>query len=193
MRAVLACLVLIGMVSFAHAQAPGESAPPVPKEIILHKRDPNKATLLTGLGIAVPAALFAYGVTHESDDLSAISMGFMLSMFMPAAGHWYANRVGTYGFLARFGGFSFLMDGLIEIDDAKKCARGIDVIDGCDGVSLDEGRARVGVGISLYAGALIYDLVTSRREVREYNSHYKIQVMPTLSQSSSGIAVGGAF
>ena len=80
-----------------------------------------------------------------------------------------------------------------EIDDAKKCARGIDVTNGCEDVSLDAGRAMVGVGVSVYTGSLIYDLVTSRREVREYNSHYKIQVIPMMSQSSTGIAVGGAF
>lgn len=192
MRALLVGVMVVATTALAHAQAPGEAAS-VPTELTLHTKDPNKATLLTGLGIAVPIAMVTYGVTTDIDEGGLAAMGITLGWFAPAAGHWYAGRVGTYGFLARMGGVVFFMTGVSELDDAKKCARGIEVTDGCDGVSRGVGRAAIGLGVSLYAGSLVYDFMSSRREVRDYNSHHKIQVMPMMTGSSTGLAVGGAF
>ena len=191
MQSLVVAVTVVANLAVAHAQAPGEHAPPT--EITLHKKDPNKATLLTGLGIAVPAALLTLGVTSDIDEGGVAGMGFALGWFLPAAGHWYAGRIGTYGMLGRMGGVVFFMAGVSEIDDAKKCARGIEVTDGCDGVSRGVGRAAIGLGVSLYVGSLVYDFVSSRREVREYNSHHKIQVMPLITGSSTGFALGGAF
>lgn len=128
------------------------------------------------------------GVTTDIDEGGFAAMGITLGWFMPAAGHWYAGRIGTYGILARLGGVSLFMAGVSEIDDAKKCARGIEVTDGCDGVSRGAGRAMIGIGSALYIGSLVYDFMSSRREVREYNWHHRIQVLPT----TNGVAVAGA-
>lgn len=193
MRSVLVSVIFLANLAVAHAQAPGESAPPTPQEITLHKKDPNKATLLTALGVAVPGTLFVLGARTESDDMGPMLMGLWGGFVLPAAGHWYTNHIGTYGMLARMGGVVFFMTGVSEIDDAKKCARGIEVTDGCDGVSRGVGRAAIGLGVSLYVGSLVYDVISSRREVREYNSHHKIQVIPTMTQSSTGLALGGTF
>jgi hypothetical protein len=190
MRGLLAGVMVVAMVSVGHAQAPGESPP---TEITVHRKDPNKATMLTGLGIAVPAAILTLGVTTDIDEGGTAGVGFMLGWIMPAAGHWYAGRVGTYGIVARLGGISLFMAGLSEIDDAKQCARGIEVSDGCDGVSRGVGRAGVALGAGLYVGSLVYDVVSSRGEVRESNARHRVQVAPLMMKGSTGLALSGAF
>lgn len=193
MRWLLVGVLMVANVAVAHAQAPGETSTVTSTAFTFHKKDPNKATLLTGLGIAVPAAILTLGLTTDVDEGGTAGMGFALGWIMPAAGHWYAGRVGTYGILARLGGISFFMAGISEIDDAKKCARGIEVYDGCDGVSRGAGRALVGVGATLYIGSLVYDFVSSRREVHEYNRRHAVQLAPFTTQGSTGLAVTGAF
>ena len=192
MRGLLVAAIVLATIDVAHAQAPGETL--TSKEVTVRRRDPNKATLLTGLGIAAPAAMVTLGLTTDIDEGGFAAMGFTLGWITPAAGHWYAGRVGTYGMLGRMGGVVFFMTGVEEISDAKKCARGIEVTDGCDGVSRGAGRAFIGLGLSLYAGSLIYDFVTSRREVHQYNRrHTLLQVAPIVTHGSTGFAVGGAF
>jgi hypothetical protein len=91
-------------------------------------------------------AVVTYGLTTDIDKGGMAAMGITLGWFTPAAGHWYTGRVGTYSFLARMGGVVFFMTGVSELSDAKKCARGIEVTDGCDGVSRGVGRAAIGLG-----------------------------------------------
>ena len=47
--------------------------------------------------------------------------------------------------------------------------------------------------VSLCAGSLVYDFISSRREARDYNSHHKIKLTPMVTGSSTGLALGGAF
>lgn len=194
MRSLVVGVILVANLAVAHAEAPGETVAVTTTEVTHHRKDPNKATLLTGLGIAVPAAILTLGLTTDIDEGGTAGMGLVFGWIAPAAGHWYAGRVGTYGLLARMGGVTFFGAGLSEIDDAKKCARGIEVPDGCDGVSRGVGRAMVGIGATLYVGSLVYDFVASRREVREHNRrHTTVEVAPLLTRNSTGLALAGTF
>jgi hypothetical protein len=193
MRFAVVLGLLFASAPRASAQAPGLT-PPSPTEIVVRDaKSAEAATLLTGLGIGVPALMLTIGVTTDVDEGGMAAMGLTLGWITPAAGHWYARHAGTYGILARLGGMSLVIAGFEEIDDAKKCARGIEVTDGCDGVSRGVGRGLIGVGAALYVGSLVYDFVSSRREVHEYNRRRRMLLTPVVTADATGLALSGAF
>jgi hypothetical protein len=193
MRFAVVVGLLLASATGASAQAPGLT-PPSPTEVVVRDaKSAEAATLLTGLGIGVPALMFTVGMTTDVDEGGFAALGLTLGWITPAAGHWYSRHAGTYGILARLGGVSLFFAGLEEIDDAKKCERGIEVTDGCDGVSRGVGRGMAGVGVTLYVGSLVYDFVSSRREVHEYNRRRRMLLTPVVTADSTGLALSGAF
>jgi hypothetical protein len=162
-----------------------------------HDRQDGKsedvATALTVAGIVVPAALFANGFrpgVEAGDGQFMLGIVGMIGMIPgPAAGHWYTGHVGTYGMLARFGGYVFMIAGASMIEEANRCARGEQVSDGCEGADRNVGRVMVGAGIFAVAGSWAYDILEVRRQARAS----RVQIVPVIAPGSAGLVLGGSF
>jgi hypothetical protein len=188
-KLVLALIVIAGGV--AHASPPGET-PPL-ESVVYDAKSETTATVLTLAGIATPFALTYLLYEPDTDNPMYASVGMMTGLFMPAIGHWYTRRVGTYGILMRFGALVAFGVGVQYLDDADRCARGEQVPDGCFASDRAMGRASVGLGLATWAGSWVYDVWSARREVRRRNARKTIQILPMAAQGTTGFAIGGAF
>jgi hypothetical protein len=185
----LVVALTLGAVRPVYAEPPG-LVPPLETRAFDQKSQ-AVATGLTLVGIVAPIGIMALGTTNI-DEGGVFGLGMIASIPGPAMGHWYTNHVGTYGMLGRFVALSTILAGINEIADAKRCARGEQVADGCDGVSRGVGRGMIGVGAALYASSWAFDFVTSRSEVRRWNALRTIQLKPltSLGLGRKGLTVG---
>ncbi len=177
----------------ASAAPPSETAPVEP--IVVHIRPAkheSTATALTVAGIALPFALTYLTYEPDTDNPMYAPIGGITGLILPAAGHWYAGRVGTYGMLMRLGGLTVAMVGLQYLDDAKRCDRGEQVPDGCFASDRTVGRVTLGVGLATWAGSWVYDIMSARREVRRHNQRTTVQLVPMVGPTT-GVSLGGAF
>jgi hypothetical protein len=189
MKRLVVGAVVLGLASHAAAEPPG-LVPPVETAVIGGKGE-DVATALAIGGIVVPFAFVAYGASDDSVALPIL--GALATIPGPAIAHWYTNHVGTYGMLARLGGFSFFMAGVTEIDDVKRCQRGTLSGVECQDISRGEGRVMAGIGIGLVAASWAYDLVTSRAEVRRFNAARTFQIAPMAAPNTYGVALAGTL
>jgi hypothetical protein len=195
MPIVRVAVVLVFAGTTAWAEPPGATAP-IDKPMEVHLRPPKRestATLLTLAGIAVPFALTYLTYEPNTDNPVYAPIGGITGLLLPAAGHWYAGRIGTYGMLIRLGGLTAAMLGLSYIDDADRCDRGEQVPDGCFASNRVVGRVAVALGIATWAGSWVYDVFSARREVRRYNRRTTVQIVPMIAHDTRGLAIGGAF
>ncbi len=192
--AVVATITALSAV--ASAAPPGEAPhgePPPTETRVLGGKSENVATALTIAGIAAPFALGALTYEPNTDFPIYAPIVAIGSLFGPALGHLYSNRIGTYGIAMRLGALTVGMVGWQYVDDANKCARGEEPADGCIDGSRPVGKVLIGVGLAAWAGSWVYDLYSARREVRRYNERRTVQVFPTASSTGAGFALGGTF
>jgi len=179
----------------AWAEPPGATEP-IDKPMVVHVRPPkheSTATVLTLAGIATPFVLTYLTYEPDTDNPMYAPIGGLTGLVLPAIGHWYSGRVGTYGMLMRLGGLMSAVIGLQYLDDADRCARGEQVADGCFASDRTVGRVAIGLGLATWAGSWVYDVLSARREVRRYNRRTTVQIMPMLARDTTGVAIGGAF
>jgi hypothetical protein len=186
---VLACVACVCLLGGAAGASPdGET---------IGGKHEGVATALTVTGIVVPAVLFANmfrpGIHAGDGQFMLGTLGAVMLIPGPALGHWYANRFGGRGMLTRFGGVVLAVTGASFIEDARRCARGEVVPDGCQGGDREIGIGLAAVGIGAVVTSWAYDLMTSRREVRRYNERRRVHVAPFASRTSSGLALGATF
>lgn len=180
--------------SIASAEPPSESAPIAPMEVqVRPPKSETTATALTLAGIALPFAATYMMYEPHTDNPVWAPYGLILGLTLPAAGHWYSGRIGGYGMLIRLGAFTTAMVGYSFVDDAKRCARGEQVPDGCQAGDREIGYAAIGIGIAAWASSWVYDVMSARREVRRHNERAKVQLVPMVVRGASGVAVGGSF
>jgi len=151
----------------------------------------STATMLTLAGVATPFLLTALTYEPDTDNPMYVAVGFMSGLVLPAAGHWYTRRIGTYGILMRFGALVVFGTGLSYLDDADRCARGEPVTDGCHRSDRTVGKITMGAGIAAWVGSWAYDVMSARLEVRRYNERRRLLFMPLTAQHTLGIAIGG--
>ncbi len=179
----------------AWAEPPGATAP-IDKPMEVHIRPPkheSTATLLTLAGIAIPFALTYLTYEPNTDNPMYAPIGGITGLVLPAMGHWYSGRVGTYGMLLRLGGLMSAMVGFSYLDDADRCARGEQVTDGCHASDRRDGRIAIGLGLATWASSWVYDVFSARREVRRFNRRTTVHILPMLARETTGVALGGAF
>jgi len=192
-------LLTTGLLLFAAGTASGGppgAAPPNDRPMEVHLRPPKRestATVLTLAGIAIPFALTYLTYEPNTDNPMYAPIGGLTGLVLPAMGHWYVGRVGTYGMLMRLGGLMFAMVGLSYVDDADRCARGERVPDGCFANNRTVGHVSIGLGLATWVGSWVYDVMSARREVRGFNRRTTVQIMPMFKRDTTGIALGGAF
>ena len=161
-----------------------------------HLRQPkheSTATVLTLAGIAAPFVLTYLTYEPNTDNPMYAPIGGITGLVLPAMGHWYTGRIGTYGMLLRLGGLTSALIGLSYLDDADRCSRGEQVSDGCAPSDRTTGRVAIALGLATWASSWVYDLASARREVRRYNRRTTVQIMPILAPTTSGVALSGAF
>ncbi len=179
----------------ASAAPPGETAP-VDKPMVVHLKPAKRAstaTALTLVGIATPFLLTYLTYEPNTDNPMYAPIGGITGLVLPAMGHWYTGRVGTYGMLIRLGGLVIAGVGLSYLDDADRCDRGEQVTDGCQANARTIGRVSLGLGLATWASSWVYDVISARREVRRYNQRTTVQIMPMLAHDTTGVTIGGAF
>ena len=195
MRKTCMLLALLLAATTAWADAPG-ATPTMDRPMTVHIRPPkheSTATVLTLAGIAAPFVLTYLTYERNTDNPMYAPIGGITGLVLPAMGHWYAGRVGTYGMLLRLGGLMSAVVGLSYLDDADRCDRGEQVSDGCAPSNRTTGRVAIAIGLATWASSWVYDVVSARREVRRYNRRTTVQIMPILAPNTSGVAIGGAF
>jgi hypothetical protein len=194
MRGVkIAVLAIVLAGSSAWAGPPSATAPIEPMEVQLRPpKHESTATVLTLAGIAAPFVLTYLTYEPDTDNPMYAPIGGITGMLLPAIGHWYVGRVGTYGMLMRLGGLTSAVVGLQYLDDADRCARGEEVPDGCFKSDRTVGRVTVALGIAAWAGSWVYDVFSARREVRRYNRRNTVHLVPMLG-TTTGVAIGGGF
>lgn len=180
------------------AEPPGLTSPtPMAQPTEPRTFGQKSETLATGLtlaGIVGPMVLFGSALADiENDDGGATVMTGFLTVGGPAIGHWYSNHVGTYGMIARLVAMGFVGSGYSEYATIKGCKAGTVASYFCGDLSVENARLKATVGFAIYTGSWIYDLVTSRREVRRYNAARTFTVAPTLIPGGAGAAVAGTF
>lgn len=188
-------ILLVFAATTAWAEPPGATTP-IDKPMEVHVRPPKRestATALTLAGIVTPLVLTYLTYEPNTDNPMYAPIGGITGLVLPALGHWYSGRVGTYGMLMRLGGLTLAVVGLQYLDDADRCARGEQVPDGCFANDRSVGRVSVALGLATWAGSWVYDVVSARREVRRYNRRTTVQIMPMLARDTTGLAIGGAF
>jgi len=190
-KLILTLIVIVASAGYAQASPPGQTEAFQP--IIVDEKSETTATVLTVAGIAAPIALTALLYEENTDNPVAIPYGVMTGMFLPAIGHWYTRKVGTYGMLMRFGALVSFGVGVQFLDDADKCDRGIEVEGGCLGGERGVGRVAIGLGIATWAGSWGYDIWSARREVRRRNARKTLHLLPITTQHTTGVALGGTF
>ena len=191
MKLILTLIVIVASAGYAQATPPGQTEAFHP--IVVDEKSETTATVLTVAGIATPVALTALLYEPDTDNPMYLPVGLMTGLFMPAIGHWYTRKVGTYGMLIRLGGFTMLGVGLGYLADANNCDRGIEVEDGCLGNERGIGRVALGLGAATWAGSWVYDIWSARREVRHWNSRKTLHLLPITTQHTTGVALGGTF
>ncbi len=190
---LLASLVSVSVPSGALADPPGLTAPtpayttgPTEMQTVGGKSE-TVATGLTLAGIAGPMLLFGAALGDiENDDGGATVMTGLLTVPGPAIGHWYTNHVGTYGMIARLVAMGFVGSGYSEYATIHGCKSGGVAPFYCDDLSVENARLKATVGFAIYGVSWIYDLVTSRREVRRYNAKRTFPVVPSINVTSKG-------
>ena len=112
----------------------------------------------------------------------------------PSTGHWYVGEVGGLGILARLGSAVLIAKGIIASDN-----------EGCESFSdssecaaireeEDEGERMVYAGVALWAGATLYDVVTSYTGVSRWNREHALQVAPVaFGARAPGVALSVRF
>ncbi len=192
MKAVLV-LVLAGSTAWAN---PPNATPPIDQPMVVHVRSQkheSTATLLTLAGIAIPFVLTYLTYEPNTDNPVYAPIGGLTGLALPAMGHWYSGRVGTYGMLLRLGGLMSAMVGLSYLDDADRCARGEQVTDGCHANDRSTGRIAIGIGLATWASSWVYDVLSARREVRRFNRRTTVHIMPIFARETTGVSLGGSF
>jgi hypothetical protein len=163
----------------------------------IRTRSEDTATALTIAGILVPAAGVANMLRpgcEAGDGCFMLGSFAMLALIPgPSMGHWYAGRSGGAGMGVRFAGFTALAVGYQFFDDAKRCARGEVVEGGCLGDERTAGIVSYAIGAWMIAGSYAYDLIESRRAVRDRNRRLRAKLVPVIGPSTSGLALGGTF
>jgi hypothetical protein len=154
------------------------------------------ATGLTLAGIAGPMILFGSALADiENDDGGATVLTGFLTIGGPAIGHWYTNHVGTYGMIARIAAMGFVGSGYSEYATIEGCKKGTVATFYCSDLSVGSARTKATLGFAIYGASWIYDLVTSRREVRRYNAKRTFPVVPSITVTGNGAAatLAGSF
>lgn len=191
----IASLAILGCLSgVVHA---GDSHEEPKVVVAAGHRSENVATALTVAGIVVPVALvanmFRPGVEAGDGQFMIGTLALFGLQLGPSIGNWYARDFGGPGLGVRFAGYVSFLVGLQYFDDAKRCARGEPVEDGCDGSERTAGKISFALGAWMVAGSWAYDLITSRRSVRLQNRRLRGQLTPIVSSSTAGLAFGGTF
>ena len=206
MRLVASIAVVAGLASSALADTPAshELMPPSntpaltsPEVPSIRTRDEDVATSLTVAGIVLPAAAVvnAFRPGCEAGD-GCFMLGTLAAIALipgPSMGHWYAGRSGGAGMGLRFAGLTGLMVGVAFFDDAKRCARGEMVEGGCLGSERTSGIVSTVIGAWMVAGSWAYDLIESRRAVRDRNRRQRARLVPVVGPATTGLALGGTF
>ncbi len=217
MRAVLALIVLLRLVSPAGAGATvdGEEPPvraakpmlpvaltPAPEpEAEPDSRSPRAALELSIAGAVVGSAAAFGGWAEGFDQHAGASIGLLaIAWAAPSAGQWYAGRIFTPGLalrtvgVAAIGYLGFEMGCSIgvaghQFDEGEPCP-----VPRLGGAGREEAVLAIGAG-SYLAGA-IWDVATARDRARAFNRAHAA-VSPVVLHGSAGLAPGfavsGAF
>jgi hypothetical protein len=142
-------------------------------------RDPDLATCLSATAGVVGAGLML-GAHHDG---TALTIGTVTLLVGPSAGHWYAGHVVTTGLGIRAAGL-------------VTAGVGIDLLVGCDGepgCSTTPGWSLVGAGFGVMVAGAVWDSVTARGAVRDWNQRHAVTLVPARLPSARGDALGLAL
>jgi hypothetical protein len=168
----LGLLLVLAMSSVAAAQ-PRESAAP---------KSEITAQVLTGAGIALPGIAMLAGA-HLADDLDSLEAVFVAGSVayavLPAAGQWYAGRLGAFGLGVRTAGAAAMIGGfhVIIASEARD----------------DRGVWLLAAGASAVVAGQVYDFLTVPSSVRAWNREHAIQPSLIAVPGGHGFGLAGTF
>ena len=169
-------VVVVGALALSSSVAvaqPREGAP---------RKSATTAQVLTGAGIAVPAlAMLAGG--WLADDLDGIEASFIAGSVgyavLPAAGQWYAGRIGALGLGVRTAGAAAMIGGFhVFVADEARDGRGIWLL---------------GAGVTAVIGGMVYDFLTVPDSVDDWNEAHAAQLSLIKVPDGYGLGLAGAF
>lgn len=130
-------------------------------------------------------AIVAAAISIENEGLGVV--GAVGTMFGPSAGHMYAGKLATRGFIMRGTGIAGVIGGLaIELKECGFFDRN------CETSGLGPALAILGVG--LYVWGTIDDVVTAPTRARRHNQQLQSMALrPVLTKDTAGLAFGGRF
>ena len=174
-------MTMVAMVGpLAHAQTPDVLPEPAPDKSV---------ELATGLTVGLPLVGLAVTYAGASGDLPTnpglAVLGLAIMLVGPSAGHQYTGHVGTVGLATRGLAFATMYVGLSGyLSDESPHDRKV-------------GKVVLGAGMAAFVGSIVYDVITARPEVGEWNRDHAITIAPTAiatpTGSSFGLGIGGRF